>query len=288
MNRRHFTQTLLASAAATTLPRAALASAPPAVPFHFSLMLGTLNKYAPTFEGRLGLAAQAGYESVEFVGEWQKWTPEEFTRNVAAIKQRNLRVDSTAGTGLNFSNPQGVDQLETRMAKAIEVTDQLGCPQLLLTSGKRFQGSSTQVCVENLKRIMALAEKANKEVVIEPIDLLENPTMYLTGVNEGFEICKAVGSPKLKVLYDVYHEQRQSGNLLEKFQNNISLVGLVHIADVPGRHEPGSGEIRYDQIFRLLAKLNYKGYVAMEFNPLGDPVAALTKARKDAIAAAQS
>ena len=63
----------------------------------------------------------------------------------------------------------------------------------------------------------------------------------------------------MRVLYDVYHEQREFGNLIEKFEKNIEQVGLVHIADVPGRHEPGTGEINYLNIYRKLAQLNYRG-----------------------------
>ena len=96
--------------------------------------------------------------------------------------------------------------------------------------------------------------------MIEPIDRLENPTIYLDGVSEAFEIAHAVGSPQVKVLYDIYHEQREFGNLIEKFEANIEQVGLIHIADVPGRHEPGTGEINYTNIYRKLAQLNYKGH----------------------------
>jgi len=84
----------------------------------------------------------------------------------------------------------------------------------------------------------------------------------------------------VKFLYDFYHEQIAAGNLIEKLEKNIDLVGLVHIADVPGRHEPGTGEINYSTIFRKLAQLRYQGYAAMEFMPQGDTVAALRAARE--------
>jgi hydroxypyruvate isomerase len=101
-------------------------------------------------------------------------------------------------------------------------------------------------------------------------------------VTEAFEIVKAVGSPNVKVLYDVYHEQREFGNLIEKFDAHIDQVGLIHIADVPGRHEPGTGEINYLNIYRKLAQLGYKGTIAMEFYPTGDIVDTLRRARDQA------
>ena len=118
--------------------------------------------------------------------------------------------------------------------------------------------------------------------VIEPIDRLENPSIYLDGVTEAFEIVRAVGSPKVKVLYDLYHEQRGMGNLIEKLEKNIDEVGLIHVADVPGRHEPGTGEIDYTNIYRSLAKLHYNRFIAMEYGPTTDPVASLRKSRMEA------
>jgi hydroxypyruvate isomerase len=119
--------------------------------------------------------------------------------------------------------------------------------------------------------------------VIEPIDRLEQPTIYLDGVTEAFEIVRAVGSPNMRVLYDLYHEQRSQGNLIEKLEKNIDYVGLIHVADVPGRHEPGTGEMNYNNIYRKLAQLHYTGTIAMEFYSTGDVVATLRTAREQAL-----
>jgi hydroxypyruvate isomerase len=108
----------------------------------------------------------------------------------------------------------------------------------------------------------------------------------MTSVDEGFAIVREVNSPHVRVLYDFYHEQRAGGNLIEKLEQNIDLVGLVHVADVPGRHEPGTGEIDYGNIYRKLAQLKYDKFVTMEFYPSGEPVAALKKARLEAMEAA--
>ena len=97
-----------------------------------------------------------------------------------------------------------------------------------------------------------------------------------------------MGNPRIRVLYDFFHEQRQAGNLLESLEKNIDLVGLVHIADVPGRHHPGTGEINYTNVYRKLAELHYRRVLCMEFLPVGEPVAELKQAREDAIRAMQS
>ena len=130
-----------------------------------------------------------------------------------------------------------------------------------------------------------MAAAHNVQIVIEPIDPLENPNMFLTTVSEAFDIVREVGSPQVRVLYDFYHEQRAYGNLIEKLEKNIDLVGLVHIADVPGRHQPGTGEIDYRNIYRKLAELKYSKYITMEFYPTQDPVATLKQARIEALQA---
>ncbi len=89
----------------------------------------------------------------------------------------------------------------------------------------------------------------------------------------------------MKVLYDLYHEQRGMGNLIEKLEKNVDEVGLIHVADVPGRHEPGTGEVNYANIYRKLAELHYRGVIAMEFYPAGDVVETLRRAREEASAA---
>ncbi|MBN9615105.1 MAG: TIM barrel protein, partial [Acidobacteriales bacterium] len=98
----------------------------------------------------------------------------------------------------------------------------------------------------------------------------------------GFAPVRAVNRPNVKVLYDFYHEQRAGGNLIEKLEKNIDWVGLVHIADVPGRHEPGTGEIDYRNIYRALGKLHYNRFIGMEYFPTTDPVASLRKSRIEA------
>jgi|SRR5580658_4702058 hypothetical protein len=90
-----------------------------------------------------------------------------------------------------------------------------------------------------------------------------------------------MGSQSVKVLCDFYHEQRAFGNLIEKLEKNFDWVGFVHVADVPGRHEPGTSEIDYGNIFRKLAELKYEKFIAMEYYPAEDPTDSLKAARLD-------
>jgi hydroxypyruvate isomerase len=137
-----------------------------------------------------------------------------------------------------------------------------------------------QNCIESLKRAADIAAAKNVGLLLENIDPEENPKYFLTSVSEGFEIVRSVGAPNVQFLYDFFHDQIAEGNLLAKLEKNIDLIGVVHIADVPGRHDPGTGEINYPNIFRKLGQLGFNGYVAMEFIPEGETVAALRAARE--------
>ena len=169
-----------------------------------------------------------------------------------------------------FADPTGGDAYIAELNTFIPVATRLGCKQIIFISGKRAevpQPVQHQACIDNLMRAAPLLAAAGLTGVIEPItiDRLSNPPMDLPWIIYFFEIAKAVGSPNVRVLYDLYHEQRSQGNLIEKLEKNIDFVDLIHIADVPGRHEPGTGEMNYDNIFSTLGRLGYKGTIAMEF-----------------------
>jgi hydroxypyruvate isomerase len=251
----------------------------------FSVMIWTLNKLG-TFEENLDRVALAGYHHVELVGEFKKWSEDDYRRIIARMETLKISVDATSGVSSGFADPAGGDAFLTALKGLIPSAKRLECKQIILLSGKRIDGapagSQHAASIEALKRAADVLSSADLVAVIEPIDRLENPTIYLDGVTEAFEIVKAVGSPNVKVLYDVYHEQREFGNLIEKFDAHIDQVGLIHIADVPGRHEPGTGEINYLNIYRKLAQLGYKGTIAMEFYPTGDIVETLRRARDQA------
>jgi hydroxypyruvate isomerase len=93
-----------------------------------------------------------------------------------------------------------------------------------------------------------------------------------------------VNHPQVRFLYDLFHEQIAEGNLIEKLEKHIDVIALIHVADVPGRHQPGTGEINYGNIYRKLTALKYRGMVAMEFMPTGDAVEALRRAKEEVAA----
>ena len=276
MDRRRFG---LMAGAALAGSRWALA-APAVKTVRLSFMLWALERQA-SFDQSVEMVAAAGYQGIELTGQFQSWTAAERDRVMTKMKTHGMVFDSMSGVKTGFAVAEETEMFFAQFAEHLRFAKELQCPQVILLSGKRVGEAGAQfgVAVENLKRAAEMAAKEQIEIVIEPIDLLENPTIYLATVSDGFEIARAVKAGNVKVLYDFYHEQRSFGNLMEKLEKNIELVGLVHVADVPGRHEPGTGEIDYEAIYRKLAELGYERWVAMEFYPTGAPVACLKQAR---------
>jgi hydroxypyruvate isomerase len=285
MNRRQFSQLVATASLGHVLPRGYAQTLPPQSGSRFSVMLWTLEKQAP-FDRCLEIVAEAGYQGVELTGQFQKWSSDETRRVMAKMRALGLTFDMLSGVKAGFADPEGATEFMAQVTAQMKAAKELESPQINLKSGNRIDNVSRSVqhaaSIENLKRAADLAAANQVQIVVEPIDPLENPNMYLTSVSEAFEIIRAVDSPQVRVLYDFYHEQRAYGNLIEKLEQNIDLVGLVHIADVPGRHEPGTGEIDYANIYRKLAQLKYNKFITMEFYPTQDPVATLRKARLDA------
>jgi hydroxypyruvate isomerase len=292
MNRRQFSRAIAgATLGGTVIPALVSDAAPadPQVPFRFSVMLWTILRDRP-FEERIEKVAEAGYGAVELVNEYTKWSADDFRQTTRRLHSSGIVVDAMAGVWTGIADPQARDKFLADLDKLAPIAEQLACPAIIVLSGNRVEGLSREAhhssCIEALKRAAETADKHNLTLLLENIDQEENPKYYLTSVAEGFEITRSVNHPRVKFLYDFYHEQIAEGNLIEKVQKNLDQIGLFHVADVPGRHEPGTGEINYANIYRKLAQSNYRGYVAMEFEPTGDPVTSLRTAREAAIRAA--
>lgn len=158
---------------------------------------------------------------------------------------------------------------------AIDVAHKLECKTLLQTTGNEIVGTPRQkqhaAIVECLKAAAPLAEKAGIMIVLEPLNILVNHKgYYLDKSSEGFEILREVGSKSVTLLYDIYHQQITEGNIIDTISANIGQIGHFHMGDVPGRHEPGTGELNYRGIFKKIAEKGYGGYVGMEFSPTCD------------------
>ena len=297
MDRRTFVKSIAASLATTPMlarqsaGQGAESSETDAVSYQLSVMLWTIFRDLP-FEQRLEKVAQAGYRNVELVGEYAKWSDADFERASAAKKRLGIRFDCTAGLKHSLCNPAEREALVAEFRATLPIMERLGCPAMIVLSGNKVPDmtfdAQVQSCVDGLRALAAVMDgrKISNEPVrllLENIDPEENPKYFLTSVARGFDIVKAVNHPHVQFCYDLFHEQIAEGNLIEKLEKNIQQVGLIHIADVPGRHKPGTGEINFASIYRKLRELKYDRIVAMEFLPIGDPVEELRTARAMAL-----
>lgn len=293
MNRREFAKVVAGAAMGASALNAAeagggLPAPSPPMPFPLSVMLWTVFADLP-FEERIEKIADAGYNNIELVGEYAKWGDADFRRAASARRRLGIRFDATAGMPHGVADPSSRGAFLDDLREALKPMEALGCPAMIALSGNVVPGLSREnqhkSCIETLKRAAELVEGRQIEgqpvrVLLECIDPEENPKYFLQSAAEAIEIVRAVNHPQVQFLYDLFHEQIAEGNLIEKLIKNIDMIGLIHVADVPGRHEPGTGEINYMNIYRALMRLNYRRVVAMEFKPVGEPVATLRAARE--------
>lgn len=295
MNRRRFTQVLTTAALGAVAPPITAAAksggtapAMQVAPFPLSVMLWTVFTDLP-FEQRLAKVAEAGYSNIELDDEYSKWSANDFDRANEARKRLEIQIDAIAGLHNGITNPAGRDAFLAELKEALVPMETLGCPAMIVLSGDVVPGLSREAqhasCVETLKRAGALVEGRqingqSVRLLLECIHLEGNPHYYLTSAIEAIEIVREVNHPQVQFLYDIYHEQMSFGQLIVKLEKHIDFIGLIHIADVPGRHEPGTGEINYSNIYRKLVELNYRRTVAMEFLPSNNEVTTLRAAKE--------
>jgi hydroxypyruvate isomerase len=289
-NRRQFAQGIAAATLATNIVHAETSRDPVSAPtpFPLSIMLWTVWPDLP-LEQRLANVAQAGYSNVELVGEYAKWTDADFASANAVRTRLGIHFDATAGLHNGIGNPTVRDAFLAELKQALTPMQRLGCPAMIVLSGNIVSGLSReqqhQSCIDGLKRAAELVDGKQIDgqtvrLLLECIDPEENPHYFLQSAAKAIEIVRAVNHPQVQFLYDLFHEQIAEGNLIEKLDKHIDIIGLIHVADVPGRHEPGTGEINYANIYRKLTELKYRHGVAMEFHPTGDPISTLRAAKQ--------
>ncbi len=273
-----------ARTATPTLERAPQGAQGP--PFSLSVMLWTVYPKAP-FEQRIDKVVEAGFTSLEMVEEYKNWTKDDYAKFRAKRRELKLTVDATSGISHSMVDPAQREALLNEIRAKLPVLEELESNKLILLTGDKVPGLSHEQMhnnvVESLKRAAEICAGKKVSILLENIDPEENPKYFLTSVTEGFQIVREAKAPNVQFLYDFFHDQISEGNLLAKLDKNLDIISHVHIADVPGRHDPGTGEINFPNIFRKLGQLGFNGYVAMEFVPEGDTVEALRTAREMAI-----
>ena len=234
------------------------------------------------FEERIKAVAAAGYGAFEFWG----WSNKDMPAIVKAADQAGLTIASLCVEYQGaLVDPNNRDNFLAGARLSIDQAVNYGVKTLIVTTGNEIPNLSRwaqhDAILTGLQAIAPYAEDKGVTLVLEPLNILvDHKGYYLASSAEGFDIVRAVASPNVKLLYDIYHQQITEGFLIPTITANLPLIGHFHCADVPGRHEPGTGEINYVNVFRVIAESDYQGYVGLEFMPTGTPEAALAQVRK--------
>ncbi|MGP9419536.1 hydroxypyruvate isomerase [Ewingella sp. AOP9-I1-14] len=236
------------------------------------------------FLARFAQARACGFSAVEYISPYE-FPPEVIQAELAqhGLSQVlfNLPVGNWAGGERGIAClPDRVDEFRQGVSQAIRYAKALNCPQVNCLAGKVPAGSDPQVIektlVANLRFAANALAKENIRLLIEPINNLDMPGFYLNTSRQALALIEQVGSQNLWLQYDIYHMQRMEGELIQTLRNHLSQIAHIQVADNPGRHEPGTGEINFDNIFSALDQMGYSGWIGCEYNPQGDTAAGLS------------
>lgn len=189
------------------------------------------------------------------------------------VSYADFKNPTFAGHRMDVSSkkrdPEAVrEMVEAKMHEAVEIGKRLGARWTTIVPGAIDPGLldeyQTHNVVELLKRCADILEPAGLIAVLEPLNRMNHPGCFLQRIGQGFEICKRVGSPSVKVLDDLYHQQITEGNLITNMIDGWDEIAYIQVGDVPGRKEPLTGEINYKHIFQWLHDRGYEGVIGME------------------------
>ena len=228
------------------------------------------------FYDRFKCVKDAGFEYVEF---WT-WEDKDIDRVAGLLKEHDLRVASISGDRM-FSPiiSEEREQYLSYLATSLKVAQRLKCQHVVVHSNGIDKGKVTNdgstlsyakkvaSMTRTLGEAARMAEGAGVILVLEAVNTYTMPGYFLNTTVEAGDIVRVIGSPNLKILYDIWHMQQMEGNMVHYLTRYIDVLGYVHIGDAPERHEPGTGEINFEKIKRTLKTLGYDGVFGFELVP---------------------
>lgn len=243
----------------------------------FAANLTMLYNEAP-FLDRFALAARDGFQAVEFLFPYA-FDAVEIRRRLddhgLQLVLHNLPAgDWDAGERGIAILPERVAEFRAGVARGIEYARALGVGQLNCLAGKRPEGIEDVVLrrtlVENLRHAAAELKAVGLKLLVEPINHHDIPGFYLNYTAQTLALLDEVGADNAFLQYDIYHAQRMEGELAATLQQQLARIAHIQLADNPGRHEPGSGEINYAFVFAHLDRIGYDGWIGCEYKPARD------------------
>lgn len=227
----------------------------------------------------LELCHRSGYQGFEML-DWRNPAEREGYRRaqerwglecVCLVVNKN---PSTPGCGL--VDPAEREGFLRELRACAQAARPFGARRLVVLTGMERQGvpraEQMASCVEGLRAAVPILEDHDATIVVEPINtVVTRPGFFLATASEGFRLLDAVGSPRVQLLFDIYHQQAEEGNLVNLIREHIHQIGHFQIGDHPGRHQPGTGEIHYRNVFWAIYELQeegrYAGYAGLEYHP---------------------
>lgn len=217
--------------------------------------------------------AESGYSACEFWGWWDQ----DMDAVEAAVRETGVEIVAFCTKMVPLNDPDRRKEYLDGLTESIAVAKRLGCRRLISQVGQAIDGMTRQAqhdcVVEGLRACAPILEREDIELVIEPLNILvDHVGYYLARSDEAFEIIREVNSPKVKVLFDVYHQQVTEGNLIANMTRNPELIGHIHLSGNPGRHEPHkNNEIHYPSILSAMKNAGWHGYAGLEYFPTENP-----------------
>jgi hydroxypyruvate isomerase len=245
------------------------------------------------FVDRLRKVKEAGFTHYEF---WP-WRDKDIDAIVALNGELGLAAvqfsaSPVKGFGHGITNPDLARraEFEEEIRSAVPVAKKLGVKKICVVAGEETKGYSreeqTQAVIAALKAGARIVEPEGITIILEPLNILvDHPRQLIIRSEHAALVLKMVGSPNVKMLFDIYHQQISEGNLTGNIRKYRDLIGYYQLADHPGRHEPTTGEINYPFVLRTIHETGYRDPIGMEMSPKSDPMEAFRAIRQvDALA----
>lgn len=222
------------------------------------------------FYDRIGAVGDCGINTVEF---W-KWTNKDVDKVKRLLDENKMKlsvfnIDSTDEV-LSYDLSRGIlnsgraDEFISALSESIPVYKKLNASAMIALIGE-----NVPYCEENVLKCLNAAkpicEEENVTLVIEPLNDIDRAGYSMPYAEPVFKLLKKVNSPNIKMLYDIYHQSMTGDFSMEDIRKNIDLIGHFHVADSPGRHEPGTGNVDYIKILKEISELPYGGYIGLEY-----------------------
>lgn len=227
------------------------------------------------FLNRFEAAAEAGFTGVEYLFPYD-FDASQLAELLARHKLKQVLHNLPAGDWAAGERgiaifPDRINEFQAGVGRAIEYATTLGCTQLNILSGIAPDGADTdklnQTFIDNISFAAVELAKNGIGLVVEAINTLDIPRFFLCGTEQALDVIAATGSQNIKLQYDMYHMQIMEGNLARTIETHLSNIGHIQIADNPGRHEPGTGEINYPFLINFLDEIGYDGWIGCEYVP---------------------